>query len=127
MMQSEVAFFDITPIGGILTLLSEDAQQVQDAFGTIKGGQIQSIAQFVSGIIMSFIYSWKMALVSLCSIPGIFLVMTIVSPFIMKSARLKFQHIAESMTIAVRTVKGFNREEQESERFVQSTEKSSSS
>jgi ABC-type multidrug transport system fused ATPase/permease subunit len=36
MMKYEVAFFDVTPIGGILTFLSEDSQQFQDVFGTVK-------------------------------------------------------------------------------------------
>jgi ABC-type multidrug transport system fused ATPase/permease subunit len=36
MMRSEVEYFDRNPIGGILTLLSEDARSVQDAFGLVK-------------------------------------------------------------------------------------------
>jgi ABC-type multidrug transport system fused ATPase/permease subunit len=131
MMKSEVAFFDITPIGGVLTLLSEDAQTVQDAFGTIKGSQIQCLAQFLSGMVMSFIYSWKLALVSMCSLPAIFIVLIIFSPHVVKNAKLKFKYVADSMTIAeetlasVRTVRGFNREEQELERFGEATRKAS--
>jgi ABC-type multidrug transport system fused ATPase/permease subunit len=44
MMKSEVVFFDVTPIVGILMLLSEDSQQIQYSFETIKGMQIQSFA-----------------------------------------------------------------------------------
>jgi hypothetical protein len=36
MMKSKVAFFDVTVIDGVLTLLSEDSSLVQDTFGIIK-------------------------------------------------------------------------------------------
>lgn len=130
MMKSDVTFFDVTPIGGILTLLAEDAQTVQDSFGTLKGLQMTSIFQFLGGIIMSFAYCWKMALVSLCAFPAISIVMLIFFPLIRKHAALKFKHVGESMTIAeetlgsVRTVRGFNMEEGESHRFEEQTKQS---
>lgn len=49
----------------------------------------------------------------------------------MKNAKLKFKYVADSMTIAeetlasVRTVRGFNREEAELERFGEATTKAS--
>jgi ABC-type multidrug transport system fused ATPase/permease subunit len=131
MMKSEISFFDVTSIGGILTILSEDAQSVQDAFGTFKGTQIQSITQFLSSIIISFIYSWKLALISMCCLPGLLIIMIILGPSMMKNAKLSFQYVAESITIAeealaaIRTVQGFNQEKHEIERFAGSTKKAS--
>jgi ABC-type multidrug transport system fused ATPase/permease subunit len=127
MMRNEVTFFDVNPIGGVLTLLSEDAQQVEDAFGQIKGRQISNLGQFLIGIIMAFVYCWQMALIGLCTIPIVGIVMGIVMPGILKQAGLKFKHTAQSMTIAeeslssIRTIKGCNREDVEFKRFMKQT------
>lgn len=47
LMKSEIAFFDVTPIGNILNLLSEDAESIELAFGTAKATQFQAIVQGV--------------------------------------------------------------------------------
>jgi ABC-type multidrug transport system fused ATPase/permease subunit len=119
MMRSDVFFFDLNPIGGILTMLSEDAQQVEDAFGQIKGSQVTSLAQFIIGIILAFTRDWSMAYtVCLVAILFAFLMLGIV-----RNAQLKFKHTAAAITIAdetlssVRTVKGCNREDEEVARF----------
>ena len=124
MMHSEVSFFDVNPVGGILTLLSEDAQLVQDAFGSLKGQQISNLSQFLVGIIMAYVYSWRLALIVTATIPVIMLVMGAFMPKVIKLSNDKFAHLSASMTIAeealasIRTIKTFNREEKEEERFV---------
>ncbi|KAK8897014.1 hypothetical protein M9Y10_014946 [Tritrichomonas musculus] len=69
LMKSEIAFFDVTPIGNILTLLSEDAELIELAFGTVKATQFQAIVQGVLGLIFSFTRKWQVAFVSICFIP----------------------------------------------------------
>jgi ABC-type multidrug transport system fused ATPase/permease subunit len=128
MMRSDVTFFDVNPIGGVLTLLSEDSQQVQDAFGQVKGTQISNLAQFLFGIIMAFTYDWRMALIALCAIPFVGLIMGFLMPTIIKQSNIKFKFTASSMTIAeetlssIRTVKGNNREDVEAHRFLKDSE-----
>ena len=123
MMKSEVTFFDVNPIGGILTLLSEDAQMVQDAFGTIKGTQISNISQFLCGIIFAYAYSWKIALVATAVLPVVGVIIMLFMPKILHYSTLKFNVLSKAMTIAeetlssIRTVRGFNREDDEIERF----------
>ena len=127
LMMSEVGFFDITPVGDILTLLGEDAQLVQDAFGTTKGTQFKCLGQFVSGIVCCYVYSWKLALIATCLFPYIIIVIMLISKCIDRHINLKFYHVAESMTIAeetlasIRTVRGFNREDAEKKRFGEKT------
>lgn len=117
LMHSEVGYFDVTPIGGILTNLGEDAELVQTNFGTTKGTQFQNFGQFISGMICCFIYNWKIALITCCLIPYAFIVITILSKSINHHFNLRFYYVAQSMTIteetlsAVRTVKGCNRED----------------
>ena len=124
MMRSEVSFFDVNPVGGILTLLSEDAQLVQDAFGSTKGTQISNLAQFLTGIILAYVYSWRLALIATATIPVMFIVIGMFIPKVVKLSAVKFKHLSASMTIAeealasIRTVKTFNREEKEFDRFL---------
>ncbi|OHT01409.1 ABC transporter B family member 4 [Tritrichomonas foetus] len=130
MMRSEVTFFDVNPIGGILTLLSEDAQKVQDSFGPIKGTQLQNLGMFLGGIIATFIYSWKIGLVMVGMFVAIMLIVMAFMFSIDKPMKLKFKYLAEEMTIAeetissIRTVRSFNRENTEVHRFKESNRKS---
>lgn len=127
MMKNDVKFFDINPIGSVLSMLTEDAEQVMNAFGTTKGLQIQNIGQFLVGIILAYIYSWRLALVATATIPLIFVTFLAMMPRILKNSILKFTHLAESITIAeetlssIRTVRGFNREKKEIKRFINET------
>ncbi|KAH0790682.1 ABC transporter family protein [Histomonas meleagridis] len=126
-MMSDVSFFDITPIGEILTLLGEETQSVQDNFGITKGQQFQFIGQFLVGIIFSYIYSWKMALIATCVVPYFIIVIAICSKYIDRHLNLKFYYTGKQITIAdetlsnIRTVRGFNREDAEYERFMVET------
>ena len=130
MMKSEIAFFDVNPIGGILTLLSEDAESVQLAFGRVKGVQIGALVQGIVGVIMGLTKRWEVSLVSLIPVPVVGLILLAMIPSIMRHSTRKFRYVSESMTIAeetlsaVRTVRGFNREDVEAHRFVKATRKS---
>lgn len=131
MMRSEVSFFDVNPIGGILTMLSEDAQLVQDAFGSTKGTQIGNMAQFIVGIVLAYVYSWRLALIATATIPVVLIFIGIFIPRVVKLSGEKFEYLSSSMTIAeevlasIRTVKTFNREEKDLERFMVETERAS--
>lgn len=127
MMKNDVTFFDTNPIGSLLTVLSEDAQDVENAFGHTKGTQFQNIGQFLMAIIMSFIKDWRLALICLCTIPVMAIVTAILIPGIIKYAQIKFQHVSRSMTMAeetlssIRTVKGCNREDLDKKMFMKET------
>jgi ABC-type multidrug transport system fused ATPase/permease subunit len=86
MMRSEVEYFDRNPIGGILALFSEEARTVQDAFGFMKGTQLQVIGTFVTGIICHFISRWQMALIHM----GALVLVAVMSPPFMKRAGAHF-------------------------------------
>ena len=127
LMKSEIAYFDITPIGNILTLLSEDTEAIQVSFGTIKATQISAIVQGIAGLIFAFIREWRIAFVSIVFIPVIGIALLCIIPSLLKLSAKKFIYVSESMTIAeetlgaIRTVRGFNREKIESKRFMKAT------
>ncbi|KAK8836257.1 hypothetical protein M9Y10_039889 [Tritrichomonas musculus] len=124
LMVNDIPYFDVTPIGDVLTLLGEDSQLVQDNFGTIKGIQFQNMGQCIAGIVLCYVYQWKLALITTCVLPFAFIVIFLFSRYIDNHINRKFFYVARMMTIAeetlscIRTVKGFNREDIEYERFM---------
>ncbi|KAH0790555.1 ABC transporter family protein [Histomonas meleagridis] len=131
MMRSDVKFFDVRPVGDILTLLSEDAESVQLSFGKVKGVQAASLSQGVTGVVFAFVSGWDIALIMLICVPLIAIVLGIIVPSILRNSDDKFHYTSQSMTIAeetlasVRTVRGFNREEYEIGRFAEATKNAS--
>ena len=65
-MQYDVAFYDQHSIGGLLTIIGEDASVIQECFGATKGLQLQLLGQFLIGWICCMVYSWKLGLIMLC-------------------------------------------------------------
>ena len=123
MMKCDVSFFDSKSIGEIITLLSEDAKTIQNAFGTNKSKQIQNIATFLSGIILTFIYTWKIGLIFLAAC---FLTPLVSIPFIpgiKRNSIQKYLHSSNMITIAqesissIRTVRSYNQEKNMLNRF----------
>ena len=123
MMHSDVSFFDMNPIGALLTMLTEDCQIVQDAFGPVKGAQISSIVQFLFSIILSYVYSWKIALIATAILPILAIIILIFSPLIFKKSQLRFLYLSQAMTIVeeafsyIKVVKSFNKEDDEISRL----------
>lgn len=132
MMRSEMCFFDVNPVGDVLTLLSEDAESVELSFGKVKGVQISAISQGIVGLIFAFWKGWDVALIALISVPVIGVILIILVPSILRHSAKKFKYTSNSMTIAeetlaaVRTVRGFNREAHEIGRFERETRGASS-
>lgn len=124
-MQYDVAFYDTHSIGGLLTILGEDTAVIQECFGMTKGLQVQQLGQFLVGWICTMVYSWKLGLIMLCLIPVVVAIMLTFHPFIDRNAKARFRHIAQSVTIAeetisaIRTVRGYNREEEDTKRFTE--------
>ena len=129
MMKNDVGFFDVDSIGSLLTLLNEDAQLVQEAFGSTKTQQLGNVTQFALSIILTYVYSWKLALVATGCVPIFVIMIYSFSQCIDRHVIRKFIYVSESMTIAeetlaaVRTVRGFNRERNETARFMKQTVK----
>ncbi|OHT11401.1 ATP-binding cassette sub-family B member 10, mitochondrial [Tritrichomonas foetus] len=129
MMKSEVTFFDTNPVGGLLSLLSEDSQFVESAFGSMKGSQIQNLGQFVIGLILAYVYAWKLALIATVVIPVSIVIINFFSKFVNQHVEIQFGYIAESVTIAeesfsaIRTVRGFNQEKNDHKRFMTQVKK----
>ena len=130
-MTFDVAFYDTHSIGSLLTVLGEDSAVIQECFGTSKGLQVQNLGQFLVGWILTMVYSWKLGLIMLCIVPVVVVLMLIFHPYIDKCGRISFIYTAKSVTIAdetisaIRTVRGFNCEESDAQRYVKESTQSS--
>ena len=121
-MRDDITFFDVNQIGALLTVLSEDTAVIQECFGSTKAQQFQFFGQYLIGVILIFVYSWKVGLIFLCLTPVVIIIMLSFHPHIAHNAIIRFKHIAASMTIAeetlssIRTVRSFNQEQREIKR-----------
>ncbi|KAJ9579274.1 hypothetical protein L9F63_024620, partial [Diploptera punctata] len=75
MLRQEIGWFDEekNSVGTLCAKLSGDAASVQGATGSRIGVILQATSTLAIGIILSFTWSWKMTLVSLVSVPVVFI------------------------------------------------------
>ncbi len=66
-------FFDKTPIGRLVTRNVSDVETLSDVFSQGVAGMIGDILQILFILIMMFAMSWKLTLVSLATLPLLFL------------------------------------------------------
>lgn len=70
-IMQEQGWFDVpaNSVGALCARLATDCAAVQGATGTRLGTMLQGISTMVLGVGLAMIYSWKMTLVSLLSVP----------------------------------------------------------
>ncbi|XP_053373066.1 ATP-dependent translocase ABCB1-like isoform X2 [Mercenaria mercenaria] len=71
MLRQEITYFDDheNSVGALTTRLSTDASQVQGAAGIRLGSTLMSITSIVAGLVIGFIYSWKLTLLIIAFLP----------------------------------------------------------
>ncbi|GLH14652.1 Multidrug resistance protein homolog 49 [Gryllus bimaculatus] len=74
MLEQEMAWYDDEKnrVGALCARLSGDAASVQGATGSRLGSILQAVSTLFVGAIIALVYSWKMALVALASVPVVF-------------------------------------------------------
>ena len=69
LVRQEVAFFDKQSVGAITSQLQEDAAKIHTFSGEPIRSLVMSLSSVVTGLLVSFIYMWPFALLSLATIP----------------------------------------------------------
>ena len=66
-----VEFFDKdeNSTGGLTSCLSENPQKVNGLAGITLGAIVEAISTVVTGLVIGFVFCWKLALVSLGAFP----------------------------------------------------------
>nr|WP_236587788.1 ABC transporter ATP-binding protein [Marivirga aurantiaca] len=73
LLSLRLKFFDKTPIGRLVTRNVSDVETLSDVFSQGLAGMIGDILQILFILIMMFAMSWKLTLVSLATLPLLFL------------------------------------------------------
>ncbi|KAM6450468.1 ATP-binding cassette sub-family B member 5 isoform 2-T5 [Liasis olivaceus] len=113
-LHQEMAWFDTTPIGTLNTRLTQDINTIHKGIGDKISLIIQDFSTFLTGIIIGFVYGWKLTLVIL-SVTPLIAVSGAIWSYILSvltakelSAYAKAGSVAEEILTAIRTVVAFN-------------------
>ncbi|CAM9221766.1 unnamed protein product [Bubo scandiacus] len=113
-LHQEMAWFDTTQIGMLNTRLTDDINTIHEGIGDKICIFVQFFATFLAGIIIGFIYGWKLTLVILSVSPLLAASAAVWSTLLASltakelSAYAKAGAVAEEILTAIRTVVAFN-------------------
>ncbi|XP_010127954.1 PREDICTED: multidrug resistance protein 1-like, partial [Chlamydotis macqueenii] len=113
-LHQEMAWFDTTQIGTLNTRLTDDINTIHEGIGDKICIFAQFFATFLAGIIIGFIYGWKLTLVILSVSPLLAASAAVWSTLLASltakelSAYAKAGAVAEEVLTAIRTVVAFN-------------------
>ena len=119
----KLQFFDKTPIGRIVTRNVSDIETIADIFGQGIAAIIGDILQLFGIVVLMFYINWKLTLISLATLPFLFL-----TTYIFKEkVKLSFNNVRNAVAnlnsyvqehiIGMNIVQIFGNEEKEYERF----------
>ncbi len=119
----KLQFFDKTPIGRIVTRNVSDIETIADIFGQGIAAIIGDILQLFGIVVLMFYINWKLTLISLATLPFLFL-----TTYILKEkVKLSFNNVRNAVAnlnsyvqehiIGMNIVQIFGNEEKEYERF----------
>ena len=122
-MRQNIGFFDTNSAGELNTRLADDIKKISDGMGDKIGITVQSVARFVAGLTIAFIYGWKLALVIMSIFPVL-----IISALTMFAITTSFQKkendayasagaIAEEVLNSIKTVTSFAGQQEEIKRY----------
>ena len=122
-MRQNVGYFDTNDTGELNTRMFDDVKKIQDGIAEKVGIAIQSIAQFLAGIVIALVYGWKLGLVCVALLPVIgisgflFFYMTTSASKEELDDYAEAGGIAEEVLGAIRTVTAFNGQNFEAKRY----------
>uniref|UniRef100_A0A8B9KNS2 ATP-binding cassette, sub-family B (MDR/TAP), member 5 n=1 Tax=Astyanax mexicanus TaxID=7994 RepID=A0A8B9KNS2_ASTMX len=117
-LHQQMAWFDTHPIGELNTRLTDDINTINDGLGDKICIFVQFFCRFLAGIIIGFIYGWKLTLVIMSVSPllaGSAILATLTGKEL--SAYAKAGAVAEEILVAIRTVVAFNGQQKALEKY----------
>ncbi|GAB2226292.1 hypothetical protein Drorol1_Dr00022094 [Drosera rotundifolia] len=116
LIQQEIAFFDVTQTGELLSRLSEDTQIIKNAATTNLSEALRNVSTACIGLMFMFTSSWKLTLLALAVVPIISVAVRKFGRFVRElahatqAAAAVASSIAEESFGAIRTVRSFAQE-----------------
>ncbi|XP_041998657.1 ABC transporter B family member 25-like isoform X1 [Salvia splendens] len=128
LVRQEIAFFDVTRTGELLSRLSEDTQIIKNAATTNLSEALRNFSTAFIGVGFMFATSWKLTLLALVVVPVISVAVRQFGRYVRElshktqAAAAVASSIAEETFGAVRTVRSFAQEEYEISRYSEKVE-----
>ncbi|KAL4368222.1 hypothetical protein GQ457_05G017010 [Hibiscus cannabinus] len=116
LINQEIAFFDVTRTGELLSRLSEDTQVIKNAATTNLSEALRNLTTAGIGVVFMFSSSWKLTLLSLAVVPVISVAIRKFGRYLKElshstqAAAAVAASIAEESFGAIRTVRSFAQE-----------------
>ncbi|XP_031372216.1 ABC transporter B family member 25-like isoform X2 [Punica granatum] len=128
LINQEIAFFDVTRTGELLSRLSEDTQIIKNAATTNLSEALRNLSTAFIGLGFMFATSWKLTLLALVVVPAISVAVRQFGRFLRElshktqAAAAVAASIAEETFGAIRTVRSFAQEGYEISRYSEKVE-----
>ncbi|KAK1274202.1 ABC transporter B family member 25 [Acorus gramineus] len=122
-LDDEIAFFDVTRTGELLSRLSEDTQIIKNAATTNLSEALRNLTTAFIGLGFMFTTSWKLTLLALVVVPVISVAVRKFGRYLRElshktqAAAAVASSIAEETFGAIRTVRSFAQEDYEISRY----------
>ncbi|XP_061185952.1 ATP-dependent translocase ABCB1-like isoform X2 [Saccostrea echinata] len=122
-MRQEISWFDTHDSGELNTRLSGDVNKIQTGIGDKMGIFFQWFSSFLTGVVIGFVYGWKLTLVILAFSPLIVIAALIQDKLITAAsskgldAYAKAGAVADEVLGAIRTVVAFGGQDKECDRY----------
>uniref|UniRef100_A0A7M5VBZ8 Uncharacterized protein n=1 Tax=Clytia hemisphaerica TaxID=252671 RepID=A0A7M5VBZ8_9CNID len=122
-LKQDIGFFDTNDAGELSSRLADGVTKVQNGIGDKIGSLQHAIAMLVGGIIIGFIYGWKLTLVIIAMSPLLFIGAFATGKVIgmitsqEQTSYAKAGSIAEEVLSSIRTVVAFGSERKEIDRY----------
>lgn len=119
----EIAFFDVTRTGELLSRLSEDTQVIKNAATTNLSEALRNLSTAFIGLGFMFTTSWKLTLLALAVVPLVSIAVRQFGRYLREvshktqAAAAVASSIAEESFGAIRTVRSFAQEDYEISRY----------
>ncbi|CAI0412584.1 unnamed protein product [Linum tenue] len=123
LINQEIAFFDVTRTGELLSRLSEDTQIIKNAATASLSEALRNVSTAVIGLFFMFSTSWKLTLLALVVVPVISMAVRKFGSFLRElshktqAAAAAAASIVEESFGAIRTVRSFAQEAYEESRY----------
>ena len=120
----KLQFFDKTPIGRIVTRNVSDIETIADIFGQGIAAIIGDILQLVGIVVLMFFLNWKLTLVSLSTLPFLFLTTYVFKEKVkvsfneVRNAVANLNSYVQEHIVGMNVVQIFGNEKKEYENFV---------
>ncbi|XP_012236010.1 multidrug resistance protein homolog 49 isoform X2 [Linepithema humile] len=124
-LRQDMAWYDTNTSTNFASRITEDLDKMKEGIGEKLSIFVYLTTSFISSIIISFVYGWKLTLVVLSCAPIIIIATAIVAKVQSSLSALELAaygqagSVAEEVLASIRTVVAFNGEQKEVERYAE--------